>query len=512
MNFLHQRAVRYRRSAGCSLCLLVAFVLPASLTVRSAETDFFQRHELYIDGPIEDILIGDADGDGLEDIFVFYRLPIDDGNHYRVAFFHQDRRNHFQNTLKQSWGLPEHGGFFDLADVAGDSLKELVAIGSSSAYYYPLHSTSYDPVIEHLFSLEVAPHIPFGTVRAWDFCWPLIMGRGEVVALPRSDHLELWTPDSQGVYVPADSLWCRTIVSLPVSRQFRAENQAAGVSGMVYCLPSPAPPVSPASTEIFLTSTAGVKGFRRDDLSKLDFSEGAQVLCENSTAPFFSRGPFGSGVWVDDINGDGSSDLIHWQAQGGITQARMEVNIHYGPITEKRQLTPHQHLTVDNIAAYPQLADLDNDGRKEIILCAVELGTITSAKMIVVKNVNVYLLAYRQRPDNSFGKDPDARLKISCRLDTESPDILSRVPVRFADDLNADGLGDFIACPGGDELEVYLGQEGRLLPKDASLTIDCDSPAAVYPIDLNHDRKTDLVVLHRTKSSYMHKVTVFFTR
>lgn len=512
MNSFYLQAVRCRRLASCGLCLLVAGVLLAPLAVRGAETDFFERHELYIDGPIEDILIGDADGDGLKDIFVFYRLPVEEGNHHQVAFFHQNRRDHFRNTLKQSWGLPERGGFFDLADVTGDSLRELVALGGSTIYYYPLRGTSYDPVIEHLFSLDVAPHIPFGAVRTWDFCWPLIEGRGEVVVLPWSDFLELWMPDSQGVYAPADSLWCRTIVNQPVSRQFRAENQAAGVPGIAYCLPSPAPPVSSASAEVFLTSSTGVKGFRRNDLSELDFAEGAQILCENSMAPFFSRGPFGSGIWVDDINGDGSSDLIHWQAQGGITQARMEVDIHYGPITEKRQLTPHQHLTADNIVAYPQLADLDHDGRKEIILCAVELGTITSAKMIVVKNVNVYLLVYRQRPDNSFGEDPDARSKVSCRLDTDSPDILSRVPIRFADDLNADGLADFIACPGGDELEVYLGQEGRLLPKDAMLTIDCDSPEAVYPVDLDHNRKTDLVVLHRTKPSHVHKVTVFITR
>gem|GEM_PF-5769410 len=510
---LQQRGIRYRRltTSGFNLLLFV-LILATPLVSHAAETDFFKRHELYIDGPIEDILIGDADGDGLEDIFVFYRQVGDDGDHYRVAFFQQDRRDHFNNTFKQSWGLPESGGFFDLADVVGDSLRELVGLGGQGVYYYPLHGKRYTPIIERLFSPGTRPHVPPDALRAWDFCWPLITGTGEVISLPRADHLELWMPDSLGWYTLADSLWCRTIVNSPALRPFRPENLAVGVSGIAYCLPSPAVPISPSSAEIFLSSTVGVKGFRRDDLSKLDFRESAQVLSGNSAAPFFSRGPFGSGVWVDDINGDGSSDLVCWQAHGGITQARVEVEIHYGPLSEQRPLTPHQRIVVDNVTAYPQLADLDGDGRKEIILCAVELGTITSARMIVVKSVNVYLLAYHQRPDNSFGKDPDARLKISCRLDTESPDILSRVPVRFTGDLNSDGLADFIVCPGGDEFDVYLGQEGRLLPKDATLTIDCDFPTAVYPADLNHDRKTDLVVLHRTKPSHVHKVTVFLTQ
>ena len=498
---------------ACFAAVLVSVFLPVTAT-QGAESDFFARHELYLDGEVEDILIGDADRDGLEDLIVFYRQPAGAGGReqYKIAFFRQDRADQFKSAMGQTWDLPIAGGLFDLADVTGDSLRELVLINSSGVFYYPLHSTRYDPASTPLFLLANGAQVPPEGVRAWDFCWPLLAGPREVIAVPQWEHLELWAADARGKYALTDSIVCGSIVHPPLSRAFQMETSAPGVSGISYCLPAPAQRLSPTATEIFLSSTAGVRAFRRDDLTKLDFSEGPQVLDAHAQAPLFSHGPFGSGVRVEDMNGDRSTDLVRWQAKGGVTGAVSELEIFYGPLTDLHLAAPHQRITVDNVTMYPLFADLDGDGRKDIVLCAIELGTITAAKMIVVKSANLYLLAYRQQPDNSFGKDPDQRLKIDCRLNTESPDLLGRVPARFADDLNSDRLTDLVVCPGQDELEIYLGEEGRLLPTEVTITLDCDAPAAVYPVDLNHDRKTDLVVLHHTKPNTAPKVTVFLTK
>jgi len=501
------------RKQGWRLPAVVVFLLVISAGfVRGADTDFFNRHELFIDGPIEDILLGDADGDGLEDIFVFYSRPTVDGNDYWVSFFRQDRQNDFSNINKQSWTLPERGGFFDLADVTGDSQKELVGLDSRGVFYFSQSVVGYATEAQRLISPEIGPLIPPYAIRTWDFGWPLVRGLREILALPGRDYLELWMTDEAGTYAVAESLACRTISSPSTNRRYSPENIAAGIEGISFCLPSPARPISPANSELFLSSSSGIVGFRRDALSGLAFRKNAELEHSKNSAPFFSRGPFGSGVWVEDLNVDGSSDLVHCRTGGGITEASTKIEVHYGPLSLQSTLTPHRSFTIENVTAYPQFADLDGDNRKDIILCAIELGTITSAKMVVVKSVNIYLLAYRQRPDNSFGPDADERLKISCRLETETPDLLGRVPVRFVGDLNVDGLADFVTCPGGDELAIYFGQEGRLLPEEPELTIDCDDPLAVYPANLNHDRKSDLVVLHHTKDTYMHKVTVFLTQ
>jgi hypothetical protein len=145
---------------------LVVFLIVVAPISQGADTDFFSRHELYIDGPIEDILIGDADGDGLEDVFVFYRRPAVDGVKFRVAFFRQNQQQYFKNITKQSWDLPDRGGFFDLANVSGDSGLELVGLDDRGIFFYPLQSTGYDPVAESLFVPEVSPLIPPYTVRA----------------------------------------------------------------------------------------------------------------------------------------------------------------------------------------------------------------------------------------------------------------------------------------------------------------------------------------------------------
>ncbi len=481
-------------------------------TVRAADTDFFDRNELYLDGRVIDILIGDADGDALLDLFVFQQLPAQQEEQVGVSFFRHDNRDHFPNTLKQTWPLPEDGGFFDLADVTGDQRRELVGISSDNVFYYQLQSSRYDQVLELLLPLDSPPWIPPRTVRAWDFCWPLIRESHEVIALPRNDLLELWLPDGELVYSVVESLSCSALTT-PQARQPHLSGSISGeIAGLNFCLPTPALPLDIATAEVYLRSPSGVQGYRRDALSGLAFQHTARFSHGPREAPFFSQGPFGNTVLVEDLNSDGALDLVSCENTGGITDARARVAVYYGPLSSSTMTAPHQQFEVENVTTYPQLADLDGDGLTDIILCAVEMGTITSAKMIVVKSTNLFLLGFRQRPDNSFESDPDDRLKVSIRLDTERPDLLGRIPVRYVGDLNHDRLSDFIVCPGEDKLDVYLGQEGRLFPDRPDMSIDCDAPSVIYPVDLNNDRVTDLVVRHHTKPSHVHKLTVFLRR
>jgi len=495
-------------SAILSVILFLLVVLPAG---EAADTDYFDRFELYVDGPVDDVLVGDADRDGLRDVFVLYHQELPGGTQHRTAFFRQNRHGQFPNTLKQSWALPDNSGLVDLAEVTGDSIPELVMLTSQGAFSFLLYGSQFSEVIEPVISLARPIHLPPASVKAWDFCWPLYGEQQEVVALPRLTHLELWSPDQNGVYVPAESLWCQSLITVPVEASTYG-TVGEGEVGMSICLPSFLGSDSRGAREFFLSSRGGVKHFRRNDQAGLQISEGPEILNQRSSAPLFPRGPFGDHIVSGDLSGDGALDLVRCRTMGGVTDARTEVEVHLGPLASEGEPHMNQRLVVDNTISYLQLADLDGDSRKDIVICAIELGTISSAKMIVVKSINLYLLAYQQRPDHSFNPDADERLKIPIDLKTSVPHLLEGIPVRFVGDIDGDDRDDFVSLPGEDYLDVYLAQEGRLLPREETFRLDCDSPRDVFSEDLNGDRKADLIIQHNEKPLQVHKVTVFLTK
>jgi len=132
------------------------------------------------------------------------------------------------------------------------------------------------------------------------------------------------------------------------------------------------------------------------------------------------------------------------------------------------------------------------------------------AKSFVIKKVSPYLLAYRQRPDNSFSVAPDSRLKFDHRLDLDRPDPSPRPLFWVIADLDGNGCDEVCTQNGSDRLQIHEPVDQDLLPEDFD-RVECRNASAVEVLDLNGDARQDLILWHdRTPSE--QSLTILLSR
>lgn len=313
--------------------------------------------------------------------------------------------------------------------------------------------------------------------------------------VPYVDRLEIWAPDDTGRYSPVSALVCAPL---------------SATSDLSFALPDPHEAPSPSTLDLYLRHGRRWSGFRRSGPGELSFQHRVAIVEPEVNPQFLSLGSrFESGSIVRDLNGDGAIDLALWENTGGVSQPACNVSVYFGPLNRELPAQPHAHVSVEGVAGYPDFADLTGDGKEDMIVCAVEVGTLAMAKTFVMKKLNPYLLAFRQRPNNSFSVAPDARLKFEYRLDL---DMLTRDgPPLFwpAGDLSGDGLSEVCVQTGSGRIHIHRPQATGMLPEGGYLRMDCPDVTTLQKADLTGNGRTDYLLWHHG-SDTDHAVTILF--
>jgi hypothetical protein len=118
-----------------------------------------------------------------------------------------------------------------------------------------------------------------------------------------------------------------------------------------------------------------------------------------------------------------------------------------------------------------------------------------------MKRLSLHLLAYRQRPDNSFSTVPDCRQKDDYKLDLDLPDPVSGPLVTFAGDLDNDGFEDFVVQTGQDHLDIFRGHGQDMIDDDSPERLGCRQAAEIESVDIDGDGRRDLLLYHRDMGS-----------
>jgi hypothetical protein len=264
--------------------------------------------------------------------------------------------------------------------------------------------------------------------------------------------------------------------------------------------------------ELFVRAGNRWHGFRRSALDKADFEPHISFGClTGAPIPYSGLGrQFDAGALVVDLNNDGTLDAVRWSSPGSLNQTRYEAEIYFGPIRTGLPATPHARIAVEGVAGYPVFGDLNGDGRQDMLVCALEVAPLATAKVFVMKKVKLYLLAFRQRSDNSFSVVPDARLEFDYRLDFDDPSPVCGPLVCFVGDINGDGTDDLIVQTGEDDQAIYPGDAQRMLV-DSPQPLACDKAVAIDTPDLDGDGRADIFLVH-SASPNSQRITALLTR
>jgi hypothetical protein len=497
--------VRIRAVLGTVGILLGIVGVASSLTVTPARAEvIFERMEVTLGQPITGWLHGDIDRDGDSDLLFLHQRDVIGAPTHTATLILQNPTGRYDFPGRQVFGLQDSGGVYELADVAAGSHLELVQVSRTGVRYFEFIGEHFDTVPKVLFEPAREPDLPVvSEPRAWDCGWPIFPNGKESLTIPFVDRLEIWTADQSGRYSLA-----HTFTSLTLDDQ--------GSSGLgtafTYALPTVMGGVSPTDLELFVRSGQRWHGFRRSGLDKVDFESHVAFGCmANAPIPYSGLGrQFDAGALMIDLNNDGALDAVRWNSPGSLNQTRFEAEIYFGPIRNGLPTTPHSQISVEGVAGFPEFGDFNGDGRLDMVVCAMEVAPLATAKVFVMKKVKLYLLGFRQRTDNTFSVVRDVSLDFDYRLDFDDPAPVTGPLIKVVGDLDGNGTDDLIVQTGEDRIAIYPGDSEELLA-DSPQRLTCDKAIAIDALDLDGDGRADMFLVHASLPK-SQRITALLTR
>ena len=194
-----------------------------------------------------------------------------------------------------------------------------------------------------------------------------------------------------------------------------------------------------------------------------------------------------------DLDGDGDADLIVHRTVGTLTGSRAETRVHVNPGGGADPLAPAVGtLTVEGGVATAELADLDGDGRAEIVQSVLPFGALQLLRILTRRQAELELHVYGFA-GAKLGQ-PTLRWsgEVALPFDLGTARVTAMLPT-FAGDWNGDGRKDLAYGDGDGSVRLRLGEPGpRFGPEAASLALPTNGGGTLV-FDLDGDHLDDLV-------------------
>jgi hypothetical protein len=173
---------------------------------------------------------------------------------------------------------------------------------------------------------------------------------------------------------------------------------------------------------------------------------------------------------ASDIDADGLVDLIISETTGGLMDASTNSYIYFNHGSGWDLAAPDHTFESKSVLGADQLADVDGDGRLELLRVKIPISVLELIEIFVTAAFDANLSVYGlERPSRVPGQEsggapatpaPWFDVKLGVPLDFETSRPAGFVPtVEY--DWNGDGFLDYVSSTDGTQLEVFLGSRER---------------------------------------------------
>jgi hypothetical protein len=157
---------------------------------------------------------------------------------------------------------------------------------------------------------------------------------------------------------------------------------------------------------------------------------------------------------------------------------------------------PAQVIEREGYAGALAFADLDGDGKPDLVSPHADVGLGAMARVLLSKRMSVGFEVRKNR-GREFSPQPDTVRDIDFAVDYSVVADLEGAYPSVAGDFNGDGKADFIGQYGKDALGVWLGGGKSLLAADPKAVVRIPPSRYFFVTDLDGDRHADAVVFYR---------------
>ncbi len=473
-------------------------------------------------------IVKDANGDGLEDIFIIFK------NHIYIYLMRSDCT--YQKSPSQIIDIPPNAKALDVGDIHPDKGDEIALIYPDGLYCFSFKGTKYGATPIKIIderTVFVTQDVedahrrinPEPTVLSFvldfdgDGLDDVILPKMELYAIYFQDKDRSFTSNA---YIKTD----REVLISYSSKEIFESMEAFFYSQRQYSKGA-------HFSDFNLDGKLDIVKYEFTDYSSLDMlDEDFDEKDDSSTEVFYDkvsvflqsndrRFPESSSFTVEiprypmerydivDINGDSYNDLCVRKLYGDVTNAKTRVKVILND--KKNQFSDDSAQIIrtkgmTNIFGSPPLIDINNDGALDLYLYYVNISVASVNSMIkaffdkgIPAQIRFYLF---DKEKNQYPKSPDFEQKV--RIGYNVFDFSYEKPkISFDGDFNGDKMKDMIMQTESDKLSIYrFVDEKRGFKNTPFSTIKSQPIKNFFVVDLNKDGVSDIITTEKMTDSF----------
>ena len=498
-----------RRLAAAALAMALV-VSAAGGQGESAQLGPFLVETLRVaaNGRVLGLHAEDLDGDGKLDLVAAYATGAAPEPKRALAIWLQ-KTGRFAESPDQVLDVPKNAAFVDFVDADGDGKRALVFANATGLWARRLVDGKFERegkklvAVTGLLALPDDEELPFFDVgRDWDGD-----GKPEIL-LPVIDGVAVFTRQADG-WQRTGTLKLQPRASYAVKSELyepRVRNFAARAT---FVVPELQPCDYDGDGQLDLCAVV------EDMLQVHKGGAGPSVFSEVAAARHYLgvRTPDeirkGAHVHttVRDLDGDGVADLAVSKLAGGLGQMHATIAFYYGKKGGGFD-PPAQVMQREGYAGSLAFADLDGDGKLDLVMPHVNVGLAEMARVLIAKKMRIGWEAHQNVGKRQFSvtaasvHDLDFTVDYSQLADLDGP-----FP-SVQGDFNGDGKPDFVAAAGPDDLGVWLGGGKPLIAPQAKAVVRVPPSKWYQVVDLDGDKRADVLLFYRSRETKAREIVV----
>jgi hypothetical protein len=462
-----------------------------------------ERVVLKLPGRVTSVVPADVDGDGEQDLLVFWNQGFPPTSISRVSVF-RSAKGKISPRPVQVRSLPRGTVAFDVGDVDADRRTDLLLLCADGVWALcgqkdGTLSKKRRKVVE-IMTVAAFPHED--RIPRVDLLADLGRGRkGLLIPTVPIGPLALYEFDKRRGW------FLRKVLRVPARMNVHSSSEdfrSARDFGTIFKITFPRWAVADQNgdglSDLLFFSQDSVAVFRARKNgsfpSEPDLYRGFGLLDDDERV---KRGLLVRGE-AGDVNGDGRVDLFFKKTVGGISNMKTEARLYLALADGDYPQKPGYSVEREGHGASARLLDVNGDGRSDLVWPHVEMGLANLIRMMLAGKLSVTFEVYFSK-DGALAEAPGLKIPSALGINFKSAQELSGPYPVFGEDFNGDGIGDLVLGSAGggsgddpDRLEIYPGTQSGKYADDPMWYVDLPGTRFVLPLRIRPGDKPGLLI------------------
>ena len=463
----------------------------------------------------KEVITQDLDADGRSDILATCVSGAYPTYKRSLALFRQRPNGSFPEAPDQMIPLDRQAALVDVADVLPDPGKEILLLGPDGVRVLTLSQGRYGepkPLISHPTFVALSdPRL----IPVWDFARDWDGDGQDEILLPGFNSLSLYQSPAgppQELRLPVRP----TIV--PTYRPgtlIEAKYTLWDIQPLDFDGDGKADLIAVQDDQIFVFKQLDTGKFAADPDPRITLNLWPEkVRQEREIRPLTQALAPDYYVMMGDFDHNGKADFLTLTLTGGLIGLVSETRLYFGGDPNLLRGQPSQTIVLKDAGAGPYFADLDHDGKQELLLSYAAVTVSNAARTVLSGRGDVLSQGFHLGPDGRYPEKPSFVFKSTLKMNLRTVTQEGTLPL-FQGDFNSDGKIDIFQGVSKEEAVIVLQRDGSFdHPPD--LKIPCpisiqqqDNPRLQ---DLDGDKLSDIVGVYPREPEHAEEIHVFMNR